>query len=76
MQGIHKDGIRDRAYDNKSPVGAMYVGNNEFGINQPGIGYEATQARALSASELPQLGGSNSQTIKALSSDNMVDNAK
>ena len=54
----------------------MFVGNNEFGMNQPGIGYEATQARALSASELPQLGGANSQTIKALSSDNMVDNAK
>ena len=76
MQGIRKDCIKDRAYDNKSPVGAMFVGNNEFGMNQPGIGYEATQARALTASELPQLGASNSQNIKALSSDNMVDNAK
>ena len=46
---------RDRAYDNKSPVGAMFVGNNEFGMNQPGIGYEATQARALSANELPDV---------------------
>ena len=54
----------------------MFVGNNEFGMNQPGIGYEATQARALSANELPQLGGSNSQTIKALTSDNMADSAK
>lgn len=76
LQGIRKDCIKDRAYDNKSPVGAMFVGNNEFGMNQPGIGYEATQARALSANELPQLGGSNSQNIKALSSNNMVDNAK
>lgn len=54
----------------------MFVGNNEFGMNQPGIGYEATQARALTANELPQLGGSNGQTIKALSDNNMVDNAK
>ena len=54
----------------------MFVGNNEFGMNQPGIGYEATQARALSANELPQLGGANSQNIKALSGDNAVDNAK
>ena len=54
----------------------MFVGNNEFGMNQPGIGYEATQARALTAKELPQLGGSNSQTIKALSDNNMADNAK
>ena len=76
LQGIRKDCIKDRAYDNKSPVGAMFVGNNEFGMNQPGIGYEATQARALSANELPQLGGSNSQNIKALSNDNAVDNAK
>lgn len=76
LQGIRKDCIKDRAYDNKSPVGAMFVGNNEFGMNQPGIGYEATQARALTANELPQLGGSNSQNIKALTSDNMVDNAK
>lgn len=76
LQGIRKDCIKDRAYDNKSPVGAMFVGNNEFGMNQPGIGYEATQARALSANELPQLGGANSQNIKALSGDNMVDNAK
>jgi hypothetical protein len=76
LQGIRKDCIKDRAYDNKSPVGAMFVGNNEFGMNQPGIGYEATQARALTANDLPQLGGSNSQTIKALSGDNVVDNAK
>lgn len=76
LQGIRKDCIKDRAYDNKSPVGAMFVGNNEFGMNQPGIGYEATQARALTANELPQLGGANSQNIKALSGDNMVDNAK
>lgn len=76
LQGIRKDCIKDRAYDNKSPVGAMFVGNNEFGMNQPGIGYEATQARALSANELPQLGGSNSQNIKALTNDCVVDNAK
>lgn len=54
----------------------MFVGNNEFGMNQPGIGYEATQARALTANELPQLNSANSQNIKALLSDNMVDNAK
>ena len=54
----------------------MFVGNNEFGMNQPGIGYEATQARVLSANELPQLGGGNSQNIKALTSDCVVDNAK
>jgi hypothetical protein len=76
LQGIRKDCIKDRAYDNKSPVGAMFVGNNEFGMNQPGIGYEATQARALTANELPQLGGANSQNIKALTGDSMVDNAK
>ena len=76
MQGIRKDCIKDRAYDNKSPVAAMFVGNNEFGMNQPGINYKTTQVRALSANELPQLGGANSQNIKALSGDNMVDNAK
>ena len=54
----------------------MFVGNNEFGMNQLGIGYEATQARALSANELPRLDASNSQNIKALSGDSMVDNAK
>lgn len=76
LQGIRKDCIKDRAYDNKSPVGAMFVGNNEFGMNQPGIGYEATQARALSASELPQLNGSNCAKITDNSAKSEVDNAQ
>lgn len=76
LQGTRRDCITDKAYDANSPVGAMFVGNNEFAMNQPGIGYEATQARALTANELPQLGGTNSQNIKALTDDNMVDNAK
>jgi hypothetical protein len=76
LQGTRRDCITDKAYDANSPVGAMFVGNNEFAMNQPGVGYEATQARALTANELPQLGGTNSQNIKALSNDNVVDNAK
>lgn len=76
LQGTRRDCITDKAYDANSPVGAMFVGNNEFAMNQPGVGYEATQAQALTANDLPQLGGANSQNIKALPSDTVVDNAK
>ena len=55
LQRSRKDCILDRAYDSNSPVGTMFVGNNEFGMNQPGIGDNATQRRAITAQELPRL---------------------
>lgn len=56
LQGTRKDCITDKAYDANSPVGAMFVGNNEFAMNQPGISDAATQRTALTADQLPQLG--------------------
>ena len=55
LQGNRKDCIKDKAYDSNSPVGSMFVGNNEFGMNQPGIGAEATQRIAQKAEDLPRL---------------------
>ena len=60
----------------KKPVGVIAILNRRYGWASPYTSDSRQQARALSANELPQLGGSNSQTIKALTSDNMVDNAK
>ena len=60
----------------KNPVGVIAILNRRYGWASPYTSDSRQQARALSANELPQLGGSNSQTIKALSSDNAVDNAK
>ena len=60
----------------KNPVGVIAILNRRYGWASPYTSDSRQQARALSANELPQLGGSNSQNIKALSSDNMVDNAK
>ena len=60
----------------KNPVGVIAILNRRYGWASPYTSDSRQQARALSANELPQLGGANSQTIKALSSDNMVDNAK
>lgn len=60
----------------KNPVGVIAILNRRYGWASPYTSDSRQQARALSANELPQLGASNSQNIKALSSDNMVDNAK
>ena len=60
----------------KNPVGVIAILNRRYGWSSPYTSDSRQQARALSANELPQLGGSNSQNIKALSSNNMVDNAK
>lgn len=60
----------------KNPVGVIAILNRRYGWASPYTSDSRQQARALTANELPQLGGSNSQKIKALSGDNMVDNAK
>lgn len=60
----------------KNPVGVIAILNRRYGWASPYTSDSRQQARALSANELPQLGGSNSQNIKALTSDNMVDDAK
>ena len=60
----------------KNPVGVIAILNRRYGWASPYTSDSRQQARALSANELPQLGGANSQNIKALSSDNAVDNAK
>ena len=61
-----KDCILDRAYDSNSPVGTMFVGNNEFGMNQPGIGDNATQRRAITAQELPRLDEKKAKELHAI----------
>ena len=60
----------------KNPVGVIAILNRRYGWASPYTSDSRQQARALSANELPQLGGVNSQTIKALPNNNMVDNAK
>ena len=60
----------------KNPVGVIAILNRRYGWASPYTSDSRQQARALTANELPQLDGSNSQNIKALTSDNMVDNAK
>ena len=47
----------------------MFVGNNEFGMNQPGIGDEATQRIAQKAEDLPRLDTNNSLEL----TDNSLD---
>ena len=66
LQRSRKDCILDRAYDSNSPVGTMFVGNNEFGMNQPGIGDNATQRRAITAQELPRLDEKKNQELHAI----------
>jgi hypothetical protein len=60
----------------KNPVGVIAILNRRYGWASPYTSDSRQQARALSANELPQLGGVNSQNIKALSGDSMVNNAK
>lgn len=60
----------------KNPVGVIAILNRRYGWASPYTSDSRQQARALSANELPQLGGANSQNIKALTNDCVVDNAK
>lgn len=60
----------------KNPVGVIAILNRRYGWASPYTSDSRQQARALSANELPQLGSSNSQKIKALTGDSVVDNAK
>nr|DAV89976.1 MAG TPA: Terminase small subunit [Caudoviricetes sp.] len=60
----------------KNPVGVIAVLNRQFGWASPYTADSNRQKQALTADQLPQLGGANSQNIKALTSDSMVDNAK
>lgn len=47
-----RDCITDKAFDSNSPVGAMFVGNNEFAMNQPGVSLEATERKELTTSDI------------------------
>lgn len=60
----------------KNPVGVIAVLNRQFGWASPYTADSNRQKQALTVDQLPQLGGANSQNIKALTNDNMVDNAK
>lgn len=60
----------------KNPVGVIAVLNRQFGWASPYTADSNRQKQALTVDQLPQLGASNSQNIKALTGDNMVDNAK
>lgn len=60
----------------KNPVGVIAVLNRQFGWASPYTADSNRQKQALTADQLPQLGEANSQNIKALTSNNMVDNAK
>lgn len=60
----------------KNPVGVIAVLNRQFGWASPYTADSNRQKQVLTVDQLPQLGGANSQNIKALSSGNMVDNAK
>lgn len=75
LQGNRKDCIKDKAYDSNSPVGSMFVGNNEFGMNQPGIGTEATQRIAQKAEDLPRLDLQNSTELTDNLQKGVIDNA-
>lgn len=61
---------------NKNPVGVIAVLNRQFGWASPYTADSNRQKQALTVDQLPQLGGTNSQNIKALTSDSVVDNAK
>ena len=75
LQGNRKDCIKDKAYDSNSPVGSMFVGKNEFGMNQPGIGAEATQRIAQKAEDLPRLDIQNVSELTDNLQKGVIDNA-
>lgn len=53
------DCIMDNSFDNGNVTGTMYVGNVEYGTNLPGVREDSTRRAALTAADLPKLGGGN-----------------
>lgn len=60
------DCIMDDSFDNGNVTGTMFVGNVEYQTNMPGVSRETNQKQALTAADLPKLGGKQAQNIAIL----------
>lgn len=67
LQSNREDCLKDKNYDSNNVVGAISIGNSEYGWNMPGVSREQTNKRVLSVAELPKLG--ENQTQFAIESD-------
>ena len=61
LQSNREDCLKDKNYDSNNVVGAISIGNSEYGWNMPGVTRETSKRAALPASELPKLGGETVQ---------------
>lgn len=55
-----EDCLKDKNFDSNNVVGAISIGNSEYGWNMPGVSREQARKGALSAAELPKLGSISS----------------
>ena len=62
----YENSAEAKLWGNKNPVAVMAILNKRFGWNLPGVSKEQTSKRALSASELPKLGGELSDNKESL----------
>lgn len=62
LQSNREDCLKDKNFDSNNVVGAISIGNSEFGWNMPGVNREQANKSALTAAELPKLG--QAETLK------------
>ena len=66
----YENSLEAKLWSNKHPVAHMAIANKRFGWNLPGVSKEQTNSRALSASELPKLGGELSEKRRLVDGEN------
>lgn len=52
LQENREDCLKDKNYDSNNVVGAISIGNTEFGWNMPGVSRESTKSNKLSLEDL------------------------
>ena len=70
LNAEYENSLESKLWSNKNPVAHMAIANKRFGWNLPGVSREQTSSRALSASELPKLGGELSEKRRLIDGEN------
>lgn len=70
LQNNREDCLKDKNFDSNNVVGAISIGNSEYGWNMPGVSRELSNKRVLSAAELPKLNSEFVQVVQITQSEN------
>lgn len=66
LYDLREESLTNKLVSMKHPTGPAIILNKKYGYNMPGVGRETTKDRALTAAELPKLGGELSDNMAQL----------